>query len=177
MNKMESLIVGEKYPYDHNKEGIILEYDNGFTLHIFLPNISAAEADGFKKGKYRFALTEKEGILFFISEFKGATTTSDSPFHFGLYNDNRQEQLPKSIDDGEGLRLVVTAIDNVTGIVKSLRMIGLSTSFSRELIKICLRQINDPISKESYNEKIIAIQKNYSSKDLLKFATAVCKDK
>lgn len=172
---MEILKVGQKFPGSYQREGLILNYSKGFTLLICLPNITEKEAEGFQKGNYKFALTELNGLLWFLSEFKGAIDMSDSPFHFGLYRDNRINDLPKTVNEGQGIALNVIAVDSHSGTVKSIRYIGLSTDFSRKLINICYKQSMETITKELVDMKINEVQLRYSADDLYRYSKTRCK--
>lgn len=174
-NDMQKIKVGEKYPGTYKQEGLFLDYENGFTLKIFLPNISEQEAAAFSSGKYKFGLAELSGILFFISEFKGALDLSDAPFHFGLYDDDRIDNLPTIHDDSLGLSLNIIVVDSATGIIKTLRLIGLGTRFSKRLIEICIRQSQEKIDKIECRKKIAELQNRYNAKELYKFAPIICK--
>ena len=168
-----SFEVGKKYNGNYHQEGIRLQYNKGFTLEVFLPQLSIAEILGFKTGKYKFALTEIDGILFFLSEFRGAISMSDSPFHFGLYNNKESmaNDLPKELGEDMGLSLNIIVVDSQTGIIKALRLVGLSTNFSKELIRICLLQSKQDINKLDYNRKLLEIQNKYSSSAIYKMST------
>lgn len=173
---LQKLEVGKKYPSEYNFDGNFLEYDqSGFTLYYFMPNMTITETQGLKTGKYKFAITEMAGTMFLLSEFKPGLNLSDTPFHFGLYKDGRINYLPKEIQDGQGLSLMVVAVDSATGIVKVLRQIGLSTQFSRKLIEICVRQASEPVNEMEYNMNIMRIQNSYQAKDLYRFKTVECK--
>lgn len=167
---LQKLEVGKKYHGEYNFDGNFLEYDqSGFTLYYFMPNMTVTETQGLKSGKYKFAITEMAGIMFLLSEFKPGLYLSDTPFHFGLYKDDRIKYLPKEIEEGQGLSLMVVAVDSATGIVKVLRQIGLSTRFSRKLIEICLRQSKERVNETEYNMNIMRIQNSYQAKDLYRF--------
>lgn len=173
---MQKLEVGKQYPGNYHQEGNYLDYDkNGFTLYYFLPNITKTEEEGFKTGKYKFALTVMSDILFLLSEFKPGLALSDTPFHFGLYQDNRIEYLPKDIPEGEGLALQIIAVDSATGIIKALRLIGLSTKFSRKLIEICVEQSKEKVDETMYGANLFRIQHSYQAKDLYKYKIVECK--
>lgn len=172
----QNLEVGKKYPGNYNYDGNFLEYDrSGFTLYYFMPNMTVNEVQGLKTGKYKFAITEMAGILFLLSEFKPGLNLSDTPFHFGLYKDDRIKFLPREIEEGQGLALTIIAVDSATGIVKVLRQIGLSTRFSRKLIEICTRQADERVNEQEYNMNIMRIQNSYQAKDLYKFRSVECK--
>jgi|SRR5579875_3419530 len=173
---MQLLEVGKQYPGNYRQEGNYLDYnENGFTLYYFMSNITPTEAEGFKRGKYKFALTLMSDILFFLSEFKPGLNLSDTPFHFGLYKDNRIEYLPKEIAEGEGLSLQIVAVDSTTGIVKALRMIGLSTKFSQKLIDICIEQSKQNVDEEKFGADLFRIQHSYTAKKLYNYSIVECK--
>lgn len=171
---MNSLEVGEIYPGNYRQEGIKLDYNNGFTLYLFLPDLREEEVSDIQKGEYKFGLTKVEDILFFTLGFGESIDISDAPFHFGLYTDNRIKKLPRDIEDGQGIALNVVAVDSRSDIVKALRLIGLSTDFSRELIKTSIWQSNRNVNQEQYNRKLNRIFNAYSSLDLYNMATVRC---
>ncbi len=172
---MEKLEVGKKYPKEINREGIWLDYDNGFTLYLFLPKITEKEADSIRTGKFKFALTEISDTLFFLYEFKNEIAISDAPFHFGLYSDDRINSFPDISGETEGLALNIIAVDSMTGIVKALRLIGLGTKFSEKLINICQKQSKEVVDPSLYGENIKSVQSRYNAKDLLRFASITYK--
>jgi hypothetical protein len=100
---------------------------------------------------------------------------SDAPFHFGLYTDDRVKNLPAEIPEDQGIALTVIAVDNYTGIVQALRLIGLSHRFSEELLDICRNQSKQAIDRNAYYEKIAWVQRNYTSQDLYEFRMVECK--
>lgn len=169
------LKVGEPYP-GKVSEGTRLDYDeSGFTLVYGLPGITAIEKKGFESGRYKIALAERSGILFFLSEFKPGIDLSDTPFHMGLYRDDRSKYLPEQIEDGQGFGLTVMAVDTATGILKAIRYIGLSTKLSRELLKICKRQASENVDRIGFGAKLFGLQRQYRAKDLYRYKIVECK--
>lgn len=171
---MANLEVGKKYPGKILGEGVMLDYNNGFTLYVFLPNITPTEAIAFKKGRYKFALAEVDNVLYFLSELKGAIDVSDSPFHFGLYKDNRAEQLPKDVGTNEGIALNIIVVDSSTGILKVLRLIGLQHDFSVALINKCLEQSKQELNVQECNRSVACTQISHSAKDIYRKAFIEC---
>lgn len=174
MSDMVKLEVGKIYPDKCGQPGIRLEYNGGFDLYIFLPDISLQESLAFSKGNYKFALTELKGILFFLAEFTGAMAISDAPFHLGLYYDDRYINLPDNIEEGKGLCVRVIVVDTLTKRVKALRLIGLPTDFSRELLDVCKRQSKEVVGKAELYHMIRMIQQLNSSKALYEMASVKC---
>lgn len=171
---LDKIEVGKKYSGEYRSEGLRLDYNQGFTLYIFLHDLSKEEAQIFKKGKYKFALTEEQGILFFMIEFKGAIDISGAPFHFGLYKDKRINDLPKVLNEGEGIELTVIVVDSNSGIVHALRCIGLTHNFSKKLIEICIEQSKGIINRDLYRERLIYTQMKYTADDLYKKSIMEC---
>lgn len=171
---MQKLEVGKQYP-GKMMNGVYLDYDDGFTLYLFLPNLNEKEITSIRTGSYRFALAEVSGILNFLYEFKHGMKLSDSPFHFGLYTDGRIDNLPEVSDDPEGLPLTVIAVDTTTGVLQAVRLIGLGTRFSKKMISICKEQDAVGINQIDYLNKVSSVQSRYQAKDLLKFSSVICK--
>ena len=171
---MEKIAVGKPYKGNYRTEGIKFIYNEGFHLNIFLKDLKADEILDIKKGSYNFGLTIIEGLLFFTCSFGESIELSDVPFDFGLYTDGRVKELPAEIAEGKGLALNITAIDSHTGIVKAIRLIGLSTKFSRSLIAVSQSQSTVEVNRNEYGIKLMKVQNTYSSKDIYSRAVIRC---
>ena len=171
---MESIAVGKPYKGNYRQEGIKLEYNRGFSLNIFLKDLSNEEITDIRKGEYKFGLTMIEGVLFFTCSFGTSIEISDAPFHFGLYNDGRAKELPAEIPEGKGLALNVMAVDARTGTVKALRLIGLPTEFSRKLIEIALHQSKLKVTSEEIDTFTNSVQTFMPSSRIYEMAVVKC---
>lgn len=174
---MEKIAVGKPYKGNYRTEGIKFTYTEGFHLNIFLKDLKADEIMDIKKGEYKFGLTVIGEMMFFTCSFGDSIELSDAPFHFGLYTDGRIKDLPVEIAEGQGLALNITAVDAHSGIVKAIRLIGLSTEFSRKLIEVCQSQSGVAVSRFEYDSKLQHIQQMYSSKDIYGVAVVRCAGK
>ncbi|MDT8718273.1 hypothetical protein IAI10_16520 [Clostridium sp. 19966] len=168
---MSRIELGDIYP-QKVPIGIMLDYNNGFNLLISLPDLSEEEIKEIQIGKYKFGLTIKEDILFFTCEFGKAINISDVAFHFGLYTDNRAKCLPESIEEGNGLALNVIAVDYTTRITKAIRLIGLPTDMSRELLRVSKWQSNR--NTGNYEKRLKRLQMAFSSADLYEESKLKC---
>ena len=171
---MEKIAVGKPYSGTYRQEGIKFTYNRGFNLNIFLKNLSTEEIMDIKKGEYNFGITMIDGVMYFTCSFGESINISDAPFHFGLYPEDRAKDLPTVIAEGQGLALNITAVDSCSGIVKALRLIGLSTEFSRELIDISLSQSRLMVENEAYARQLMDSQNRYSSEDLYEMSLVRC---
>lgn len=173
MSEFEKLEVGQKYPSELFN-GVYLDYDNIFTLYLFLPNLTKNEIDSIRNGKYRFALTEISNMLVFLYEFKNGILLSDTPFHFSLSKRSIND-LPNEIDTNAGFGLNVIAVDSATGIVQALRLITLGERFSNKLLEICKNQYQNPVDPTQHYINVQNLQSRYQAKQLLKYSSVICK--
>ena len=125
------------------QEGIRMGYDDGgLYLTVCLDRLAEKEIAKLRTGKAEFALYENSGILFLLVHIPGVLDWSDAPFHIGLYEDGRS--VP-GIPEGAGLALTVYGIEATNGMIKSMRLIGLGTKFSRELVRLMEKQQAGPL--------------------------------
>lgn len=150
-------------------EGCTLNYDaSGPMLVVSLRGMTDKEAEKVRRGKMEFALFEKDKILFFLVKIPGVLEWSDAPFHIGLYSDGRQ--VPNDIPDGSGWGLTVIGVESRTGQIKALRLIGLGTEISKEMIRIINSQ--EETSQVEHHNRIAKIYREYDCDRMVKHATA-----
>ena len=156
------------------QEKCTLTYDGGGpTLLVSLRAISAKEAKKVQKGKIDFAVFEKEEILFLLANIPGAIDWSDAPFHIGLYADDRP--IPEDIPDGQGWGLMVLGLNSNNGMIKALRLVGLGTEISREMIRIIQIQQKAKISQVDCHNKINKVYREYDCEQMVRKANAIYK--
>lgn len=156
------------------QEGIRLSFDaSGLVLLVCLDRPTEKETGKLQAGTAEFALYEKNGILFFLVRIPGVLSWSDAPFHIGLYEDDRP--VP-GIPEGAGLSLSVYGIDATHGKIRSMRLIGLGTNFSRELVQILRRQqAGSPVDRQAYMKQLEGIYSQYSREDMIQRAIVTYK--
>lgn len=142
-------------------EGIRMGYDDsGLYLLVCLDRLTEKEINKLRIGKAEFALYENSDILFLLARIPGVLSWSDAPFHIGLYEDGRS--VPK-IPEGAGLALTIYGIEATTGKIKSMRLVGLGTKFSQEVVRIMKKQQMEPqIDRPEYNQQLEAIYGMYT---------------
>ena len=156
------------YPKAMQEGGTLLCDDAGLTLIISLPGLTDKEAKKLQKGEIKFALFEDEDILFLLINIPGVIDWSDAPFHIGLYSDGRR--VPEHIPDGQGWGLTIIGLEARNGIIKAMRLIGLGTEISREMIRII--QAQGKTNQVDHHNKIKQIYRKYSCQDMIERATA-----
>ena len=102
------------------------------------------------------------GIIWIMSKC-GTLEWTDSP-----YNPRLSSNLPdpSSITDGGGLGLTLVMIDSSDAVVKSVRLIGLGTDFSRKLLAESLSVRQMPMTVSDATKSINQTMLKYSTKQL-----------
>lgn len=93
------------------------------------------------------------------------------------YTPHRSRNLTKLEYPSEGFGLLLTLIlvDSKTGQIRALRALGLSTDFTRKLIKECDNIKGMPFSQLAHDTTIKNIYSKYTTRDLVKFSSTYCK--
>lgn len=134
---------------------------------IFIAKFSSptsAERNAFKNGVAQFKLVAVDGVMFFLARF-GSANWMDAPY-CRAYSDFVLCRPPA----GLGLPLTVVLVDATTGIVKSLRTIGLSTEFSSAILDMAAQQPT-PDDRATYEKTLSQIFGRYTTNDLVDMAT------
>lgn len=136
--------------------------ESGVQVLITFDKPIQEEITQIRSGQAQFKLLLKNDIPFMLSKF-GKLDWMESPIRV----DDEQLQGINNMNDvalGYGMYVILTDVS--TGIIHALRAIGLGNGFSKELNKMLLRA---PIlSKEEYIKKVFAVQRAYTTKELVK---------
>lgn len=65
-------------------------------------------------------------------------------------------------------------IDSNEGELKAMRVVGLSTMFSRKIKEAIENQLGESFNKEDYLGRINRIFASYSTKDMVGYSEALC---
>ncbi len=166
--KFQVFEVGKVYePAIGMSEGVRFDLTSsgGILLYGF-NNPTAHEVEQMKAGKhFEIRYTEMNGILWITSKC-GDLAWTDAP-----YNPRLSSGLPDiDFEEGEGIALSLVMIDVPSGIVKSARLIGLGTRFSRYLTEKAIEVREQPMTIMEANRSINATMAMCSSEDLAKVA-------
>jgi len=162
------LFPGRRWP-----EGVIFEYtESGPMLILAFNNPTPKEIECAKTGQIEMGYYEYKSVIFICVKIQGCGDWMDAPFSIRLY-ENKIFDWSDPVDDGKGLGIQIIMLDALTGIVKSIRLIGATTEFSRGLRKAIMRQYEQEFNEAEYHRQINEIYRNYSSSDLAKRASCL----
>ncbi|MFR8871637.1 MAG: hypothetical protein ACLVIH_16775 [Paraclostridium sordellii] len=148
-------------------EGITFDItDNGANVIIKFDSPILEEIKAIKEEKIKYAYYMQGNVIFMLFKF-GDLDWMDAPYSVHL-SKNLTRFL--EINDGQGLALNIHLVDAKTGILKVLRLVGLSNAFSKALIKDIEKQ--KEMSYEGYESTMNTIFRTYSTKELVKRAKA-----
>lgn len=170
LNKCE---VGQVYQQFAGQEGITFNIiDEGANLIVRFSDPETEEVAQFKEGQpFEIKLTTIYGVMM-ISVKIGNLNWMTAPYSPHLSKGNTKFQLPA---DGQGLALTICLVDAATGELKSMRLVGLSTDFTRELFKETMTQKMSPFDIDEYDYNIKKAYLRHSTKAIVKMSNVRCK--
>lgn len=131
-------------------------------LHLFLESPNQREIKDIIKGPTRFALAVEGDIIFLCYKF-GDLPWSDSTYNYHLVPAD-QQTLPPETTPTEHAVLTVVLIDAATGIVRGLRLVTFSPSFTLALHTAIRQQAARPFPGiDAYDAHIARIYSAYDS--------------
>jgi hypothetical protein len=168
---MQTLEIGKPHPgFVQGKEGNEMRWDaGGLTYTVLYAAPTAEEISAFKDGAVTVKYVALDGVLMFAMRY-GGLSWQDCPY---FVQPGLADVVPGDVEDGQGLGLSTVLVDASSGIVKVLRLKGLSTNFTRSLVKT-MSGI-DPKSQAEYDGAYAAILRKYTTGDIVKLAVATSK--
>jgi hypothetical protein len=127
-----------------------------------------AEVSATKSGQpFEIKFVTVNGIIWILSKC-GTLRWTDAP-----YNPRLSSSLPDpaSIGDKEGLAMTLVMLDSYDAVVKSTRLIGLGTDFSRHLASEVLRVRSQPMTVREAGMSISQTMRMYSTELLVQKAS------
>ena len=157
------------------------------SVYIALPTPTEQEILAIEDGNIEFGFLNKQDIIFAFIQFKNSsirhkTSLMEFIIHKLMQGLESSEELQDSINRlsapeaaESGLGLHVCLIDSNTRILKAQRIVGLSNRFSLKLLAAILDAYNNNTysSELEVFKNVLAVQHNYTTKQLLKLATNV----
>ena len=146
--------------------------DGGATLIVFFSFPTEKEIEQFSAGKkfeIRFLELYNQIIL--------TTKIGDLQWMDAPYSPHVSEHLTKLSmpDDNTGLGLTLMLVDSTTGMIKSLRLIGLSSKFTKDFFRTVSQNMSMPFDKTEYDNTLNRIFAAYSTNQLAKMSMNYCK--
>lgn len=151
------------------KEGVLFDIDdNGCNLIIRFNAPSNNEIQAIKQSKIKIGYYTEGEAIFMLFKFEGINWI-DAPYSVKL---SKNLTKIEEINDGQGLAINIYLVDANTGILKSMRLVGLPTGFSRKLKLAIEKQMS--MSFENYNQTVNTIYRKYTTKKLVDYADLIC---
>lgn len=152
------------------KEKIIFDItDGGGILYVLFSSPTENEIRQFKEDiEVRYV---KVGSVFMMLFKFGSLNWADAPYSPHL---SKMSGIAEPAD-GEGISLQIIFADADTGMVRGLRLIGLSTEFSRKLAADISADLGRPFDKKMYSLDLATVFNTYPTSKLVSMAETSCR--
>ena len=152
------------------KEKIVFDItDGGGILYVLFSSPTENEIRQFKEDiEIRYV---KVGSVFMMLFKFGSLNWVDAPYSPHL---SKISGIAEPAD-GEGIALQIIFGDANTGMVHGLRLIGLSTEFSRKLAADISADLGHPFDKKMYGLDLAAVFNTYPTSKLVSMAETSCR--
>lgn len=164
---MKEFKVGKPYQEGLKRipEGMTFIYNQGGGfLRIVFKRPLDSEIKEITQGKIKLGLLEEDGILFFFIKF-GELPWMDAPYNVGL---SKFYDLEDLTDEKRGYTFQIVLIDEITGIVKALRLIELPHEMSKRFKELVEKQKKSRI--RDYETVLNRIYSKYETEALVEDA-------
>lgn len=166
--------VGDKIEkYIGRDEGTLFDVDDGgATLLVFFDRPTKDEIEQFRTGRnFEVRFCQLRNIIMITSKI-GNLNWMDAP-----YTPHLSKNLSKFpiVSEGQGLSLTLILIDSSNGEIKSMKLIGLSTKFSQELIAAIMEEKVKSFDLSEYNSSLNRVFTTYTTKEIVKMSKCYCK--
>ena len=156
--------IGEGVKFTLSKDGALLLYS--------FDSPAAEEVAEMKAGKgFEIRFVTLGGIIWVMSKC-GDLDWADAP-----YNPRLVGALPEEPEGKEGTALTLVMVDSRSGVVKSVRLIGLGSDFSRALLKEATEVRSKAMTVMDANRSINNTMMRYDTKSLVRMAPSYARFK
>lgn len=157
---------------NHNEGALFNMSDEGASLIVFFNNPTEDEVEQFKGGhRFEIRFTELYGVI--MMTFKiGNLSWMDAPYSPHLSKNLTKFSFP---DENHGLALTLIFVDASTGEIKSLRLLGLSSNFTKKFFGVVMEQKTKEFSIREYTNTLNKIYSTYSTIQIEKMSREYCK--
>lgn len=156
-----------------HQEGAIYDVDDqGASLIVFFNNPTEEEVKQFKsEQRFEIRFTEIYGIIMMTFRI-GILNWMDAPYSPHLSKNLTRFVLP---NEEQGLGLTLMLVDATTGEIKSIRLIGLSTNFTKKFFGLLMEQKMKEFNAVEYNNSINRVYSTYPTSKIVKMSDDYCK--
>lgn len=178
--EIEYVMVGKRYPgeWKSMQEGGHYSYNAaGHMLQLHLPGATDTEVRDVRAGRAEFALAVEGPVIFLLFRF-GRQPWSEAPFSVHLVPKKWRRTTLRTADTGERRNMLrILLIDTRSGILKAIRVCGLSAHFI-DAFELALQ--GQPVSgwagRDAYDMAIAEVYRRnpYGCDNLVRGAVAHC---
>lgn len=171
---IKSYEVGRSYEeFKGRAEGAVFDMDDsGAVLLVYFNRPTANEIDQFKENK-RIEIRFVPINDFIVLTCKiGDLNWMDMPYTPHKSKHLTHLEIP---EEGYGISLTLILIDTSSGKIENLRLLGLSTDFSRKLMGAIMEEKMKDFDDNNFNRNINCLLNKYTTKEFVKMSTAYCK--
>lgn len=149
----------------YQEEGCQIDLnDTGLVLTMYFHGPSESEIKSVREGKFTIGFKKLDSVIF-VSIKLGEIPHQTCPYTVHLSKNLSNIKYP---NDGEGLPIQIFLINSDTGILEAMRVIGLSTKFSKELLDTVSNQSLEEFDVGKYQDDINANYKKYDDATFMK---------
>lgn len=151
-----------------HQEGVLFDVsDEGASLIVFFRNPEKEETEQFKSGhRFEIRFVEIYGII--MMTFKiGNLNWMDAPYSPHLSKNLTKFTFP---NENQGLGLTLVFVDAATGEIKSVRLIGLSTNFTKKFFGLLMEHKMKDFNIVEYNNSLNKIYSIYPTNKIVKLS-------
>lgn len=149
-------------------EAIEYNYQAGdHTLLLSMKNLHPKEIEAVQREETEFGLYCENGIIFLLYRFGETLPWSDSAFSWwNVSEEDRRIPAPQE-NPAERILLKIILVEATTGVVKAIRVMTFSPSFTERLHRAIRGQAaGEEFSREEFVARSLEIYNKYSSADL-----------
>lgn len=172
MNNYSSYAVGSLYPEFLRPEGCQFDMtDSGAIMILCYANPTEKEILEHKADKpLEIRLSRFDSTLILTAKF-GSLPWVEFPYHPQLTTCTTMEDL----EEGQGYAVQIFVANCVTGELKNIRLISLSTAFSKSLRNAHNSMLSAEFNPATYDSYLAALFKSYKTSDIAANSIARCK--
>lgn len=144
--------------------------DSGAIFIAFFDSPTIGEVEQFSR-RFEIRYTAIYDVIMVAAKI-GNLDWMDAPYSPHLSRALTSFNFPS---DSQGLALNLMLVDSKTGILKSLRLLGLSSKFTRSLFGDVMESKMREFDEKEYQELLSKIFSRYKTSDIVKMSKNYCK--
>ncbi len=140
--------------------------DEGASIIVYFDRPTKKEIDSFRtEERFEIRLLELSNIMIFLIKF-GSLNWMDAPYTPHLSKELTEIKTGK----GKGLATTIMLFDTESGKLESMRFIGFSEKFTREISSAINGLLKKQFDKREYASQLNSLFAKYSTNDFVKMS-------